>query len=198
MNINSKLWNTIKLDVIRFNNMDKVIDVNTMEMSNRDVFKLLKKYVKRDFHYFRTLLYYRMGGVRLCFWEKIIRHLLYMFYPPQQGFYLWVNDIEPGGIYFHHPFSTVINAEHIGYNCSFRNNTTIGNKYKDGRLVRPYIGNNVTVGANACIIGEVKIGDNVVIGAGSVVTKDVPNNCIVVGNPAHIIKENGIRVNKTL
>ena len=65
MNINSKLWNTIKLDVIRFNNMDKVIDVNTMEMSNRDVFKLLKKYVKRDFHYFRTLLYYRMGGGKI-------------------------------------------------------------------------------------------------------------------------------------
>ena len=41
----------------------------------------------------------------------------------------------------------------------------------------------------------VKIGDEVVVGSGSVVTKDVPSNCIVAGNPAKIIKE-GIKTKK--
>lgn len=45
------------------------------------------------------------------------------------------------------------------------------------------IGNNVRIGSNATIL-PVKIGDNVVIGAGAVVTKDIPNNTVVKGNPA--------------
>ena len=44
------------------------------------------------------------------------------------------------------------------------------------------------VGANVCIIGNVKIGNNVVVGAGSVVTRDVPDNSVVAGNPAKLIK----------
>ena len=43
------------------------------------------------------------------------------------------------------------------------------------------------IGSNATLL-PVTIGENAVVGAGSVVTKDVPNNCIVVGNPAKIIK----------
>lgn len=49
---------------------------------------------------------------------------------------------------------------------------------------------NVTVGANAVIIGNITIGNNVIVGAGSVVVKDVPDNAIVAGNPARIIKFN--------
>jgi len=50
------------------------------------------------------------------------------------------------------------------------------------------IGNNVFIGCNCLILKGVHIGDNSVIGAGSVVTKDVPNNCIAAGNPATIVK----------
>ncbi|MFD2823327.1 DapH/DapD/GlmU-related protein [Lacinutrix iliipiscaria] len=92
-----------------------------------------------------------------------------------------------GGMVCYHPFGTVVNAKTIGKNFQFRNNLTIGNKGNDNTLI-PTIGNNVTVGANAVIIGEITIGDNVVVGAGSVVVKDVPSNCVVVGNPAKIIK----------
>jgi maltose O-acetyltransferase len=45
------------------------------------------------------------------------------------------------------------------------------------------VGNNVRIGSNATIL-PVKIGNNAIIGAGSVVTKDVPENSIVKGNPA--------------
>lgn len=50
------------------------------------------------------------------------------------------------------------------------------------------IGNNVWIGAGAIVLPGVTISDNSIIGAGSVVTKDVPRNCVVAGNPAKIIK----------
>jgi acetyltransferase-like isoleucine patch superfamily enzyme len=50
------------------------------------------------------------------------------------------------------------------------------------------IGNDVWVGANACILGGVTIGDGAIIAAGSVVTKDVPKNTLVAGVPASVIK----------
>lgn len=53
----------------------------------------------------------------------------------------------------------------------------------------------VTVGCGAVIVGDILIGDNVTIGANSVVLKNVPSNCTVVGNPARIVRLNGEKVN---
>ena len=50
------------------------------------------------------------------------------------------------------------------------------------------IGNNVWLGGNVCVLPGVTIGDNAVIGAGSVVTRDVPANCIAAGNPCRVIR----------
>lgn len=52
------------------------------------------------------------------------------------------------------------------------------------------IGKRCFIGANAIIMCGIHIGDSVIVGSGAVVTKDVPSNCIVAGNPARIIKEN--------
>ena len=51
------------------------------------------------------------------------------------------------------------------------------------------IGNNVWIGGNATILDGVTIGNNCVIGAGSVVTKNIPDNSIAVGNQCRVIKE---------
>lgn len=51
------------------------------------------------------------------------------------------------------------------------------------------IGDNVWIGGNTCIMPGVTVGSNVVIGAGSVVTKDLPDNVIAVGNPCKVIRE---------
>lgn len=51
-----------------------------------------------------------------------------------------------------------------------------------------YIGDNVMIGAGACILNNVKIGRNVRIGANAVVTQDVPDDCTVAGVPARIVR----------
>ena len=52
-----------------------------------------------------------------------------------------------------------------------------------------HIGENTWIGANAVIVPGVTIGKNVVIGAGSVVTKDIPDNVVAVGNPCKVLRE---------
>jgi len=91
------------------------------------------------------------------------------------------------GLTLYHGQALVVNFKTIiGDNCVLRNSVTIGHKkLANGSLSAcPRIGNNVDIGANVCIIGDVQIGDNVIIGAGAVVVKDIPANCTVVGNPA--------------
>lgn len=51
------------------------------------------------------------------------------------------------------------------------------------------IGDNVWIGANVIINGEVRIGDNCVIGSGSVITRDIPANSLAFGNPCKVIRE---------
>jgi serine acetyltransferase len=95
-----------------------------------------------------------------------------------------------GGFLLAHPYATIINADSVGENFRIIHCTTIGATAKG----RPTIGNDVILGANVTVIGNINIGNNVTIGAGSVVTKSVPDNCIVVGNPARIVKKNGEKV----
>lgn len=58
-----------------------------------------------------------------------------------------------------------------------------------------HIGKRCFIGANAIIMCGITIGDEVIVGSGAIVTKDVPSNCIVAGNPARILKE-GIKTTK--
>lgn len=96
------------------------------------------------------------------------------------------------GLSLYHGHALVINqGVVIGENCALRNSTTIGHKkLADGSFSAcPRIGNNVDIGANVCIIGDITIGDNVIIGAGTVVTKNIPADSVVVGNPARVLEQ---------
>jgi serine O-acetyltransferase len=98
-----------------------------------------------------------------------------------------------GGFYVAHPFGLVVGADtRLGEHCDLRQNITFGGNYNktadDGRQ-KPWLGDNVSVGAGAVILGPVKVGSNVIIGANAVVIKDVPDNAIVGGVPARVIKE---------
>lgn len=76
----------------------------------------------------------------------------------------------------------------VGRNCSIRPFTVIGNKGDGKNEEVPQIGDDVTIGCNCSIIGNVRIGNKVTIGAGSVVVHHVPDKVVVAGNPAVVIK----------
>ncbi len=98
-----------------------------------------------------------------------------------------------GGLRIAHGFGLVIGGDTIiGKNCDVRQNTTFGGNYNktdpEGHS-KPILGDNISVGAGAVLLGPVRIGSNSIIGANAVVTKDVPENVIVAGVPARVIKE---------
>ncbi len=99
--------------------------------------------------------------------------------------------IGPGLRLFHAHSLVVHEGTIIGARCTLRQSTTIGNKtLADGSESGcPVLGNGVDVGANAVILGPIKIGEGAVIGAGSVVVKDVPAGAVVAGNPARVVRE---------
>lgn len=126
--------------------------------------------------WFRTFFYYRIGPI----WSWLIS-----WWRPGDKSFMIPAHVEIGPAFHQeHAYSTVLNAERIGENFRCIHGVTVGKK--EGK--RPVIGDNVQVFANAIIIGDVRIGNNVTIGAGAVVVKDIPDNAIVVGNPARIIK----------
>ena len=79
----------------------------------------------------------------------------------------------------------------IGDNCTLFHQVTIGEENIQHPGEAPIIGNNVYIGAGAKIIGPIHIGDNVRIGTNTVVTKDIPSNCTVVG-VNRIINSSGV------
>jgi serine O-acetyltransferase len=76
----------------------------------------------------------------------------------------------------------------IGDDCMIGQGMTIGGRSK--HIEVPVIGNNVYMGAGSRVLGPIKIGNNVIIAPNAVVLSDLPDNCIAVGIPARIIKEN--------
>ena len=69
----------------------------------------------------------------------------------------------------------------IGDNCTIYQNVTLGGTGKEHNKRHPTLKDNVIVGAGAKVLGNITIGNNVKIGANSVVLKDVPDDCTVVG-----------------
>lgn len=138
--------------------------------------------------YFRTLFYHRIGQLRASFFS--------WYRPGDKYFTISATTKIEGGFQYAHPYATVISANSIGKNFFCLHLTTLGKgDQKSKELLRPTIGDNVTLGANVMILGDIHIGNNVIVGGGSVITKSVPDNCVVVGNPARIIRKNGEKIN---
>ena len=77
---------------------------------------------------------------------------------------------------------------HIGHNCTMLPGVVFGNKGEESDNHHVVVGDNCYIGLGAKIFGEVRIGNNVTIGDNAVVTKDIPDNAVVGGIPAKLIK----------
>jgi serine O-acetyltransferase len=77
----------------------------------------------------------------------------------------------------------------IGDDVTIYQGVTLGGTGKDVGKRHPTIGNGVTIGAGAKVLGPITIGDYCKVGAGAIVLKDVPPECTVVGNPGRIVKK---------
>lgn len=96
------------------------------------------------------------------------------------------------GFYIGHFGGIVVNAKSvIGRNCNISQGVTLGQANRGKNKGYPTLGDNVYIGPGAKIVGAVTIGNNVAIGANCVVTKDVPDNSVVVGIPGRVISQEG-------
>lgn len=146
------------------------------QLNIRIPLRLQLLYQLHNNRYYRNVFYHRIG--------PIMSALISWYRPGDRYFTLPFSTKIGKSLCYAHPYATILNAESIGDNFSCIHCTTIGKKGNK----RPVIGNNVTLGANVTIIGDVRIGNNVSVGAGAVVVSDVPDNCVVAGVPAKIIK----------
>lgn len=98
------------------------------------------------------------------------------------------------------PNTIISNGSRIGMGCLLYYNSIITHDCTVGDFVelspgatllgKATVGNNSHIGANVTILPKIRVGANVIVGAGSVVTKDLPDNCTAVGVPAQVIKYN--------
>ncbi len=146
-----------------------------------------------------------------CFWACIFHRAAHKFYKMKLYFIARLIsqfsrlvtgiEIHPGakigkGLFIDHGMGVVIGETcEIGDNVLIYQGVTLGGTGKENGKRHPTIGNNVMIGAGTKILGPFKVGDNSKIGAGSVVLKEVPANCTVVGVPARVIKRNTTAIN---
>ena len=92
------------------------------------------------------------------------------------------------GFFINHPYGITVNPNTvIGKNCNIHKGVTIGQENRGKRKGTPTIGNEVWIGTNSVIVGNIKIGNDVLIAPLTYINFDVPDHSIVIGNPGKII-----------
>lgn len=139
---------------------------------------------------------------RTCGYARTHRLLRYTVYPLarlllhrltyRQGISIPIGTRIGSGFYIAHFGGIVVNgASVLGRNCDISQGVTLGQANRGRNLGVPTIGDNVYIGPGAKVVGAVRIGNNVAIGANCVVTRDVPDDAVVVGVPGRIISSAG-------
>lgn len=101
-------------------------------------------------------------------------------------------DIGPGLLIPHYGTIVINRRSKIGKKCIIMHNVTLAAKGRSDDMNVPIIGDAVYVGAGAILLGGVMVGNNSTIGAGTVITKDIKEGSVVVGNPARELKPNKV------
>jgi serine O-acetyltransferase len=109
-------------------------------------------------------------------------------------------EIHPGAeigrrLFIDHGMGTVIGETAIvGDDVTLYQGVTLGGTGKEKGKRHPTVGNKVSIGSGAKLLGNITVGDNCRVGAGSVVLRNVPANSTIVGVPGHIVLRDGKRV----
>lgn len=163
--------------------------IKEIDPAARNVFEIILCYSG-----FQAVVFYRINNF---LWRMHLKFLARFL----SGFAKFITGIEihPGAkigkrLFIDHGMGTVIGETSvIGDDCILFHNVTLGGVGTgNGDIKRhPTLGNNVIVYAGAQVLGNITIGDNSLVGAQSLVNKDVPANCTVVGVPGRIVKKDG-------
>ena len=138
-------------------------------------------------YYLRRASQYKRFSVLGIYFGLIVKKLSYKY-----GFQIPITTEIGKGFYIGHFGTIVVNQNvKIGMNCNIAHSTTIGQANRGKRKGCPIIGDKVWIGTGSVIVGNINIGNNVLIAPNSFVNIDVPNDSLVMGNPAKIVpKEN--------
>ncbi len=134
-------------------------------------------------YFFRKASSFKKYSVQALFFRIFYSRYFYKY-----GFQIELNTKIGAGFYIGH-FGNVVISPHsvIGKNCNISHCVTIGKTNRGEKAGAPMIGNEVWIGTGTVIVGKIKIGNNVLIAPNSFVNFDVPDNSLVIGNPARII-----------
>lgn len=152
---------------------------------------------------FEVLLYQGLWAI----WIHRFAHLLYRWHIPilprlisQIMRFLTMIEIHPGAqigkkVFIDHGCGVVIGETTvIGNNVTIYQGVTLGGTGKGKGKRHPTIGDNVVIGAEAIVLGNITVGEYARVGAAAVITKPVPPHSTVVGNPARIVMQKGQRI----
>lgn len=148
----------------------------------------------KKFQFLKALRYFEFyKNNQNSLWEKIRYGLMkrrFQRIQMQTQLYISPNVFDKGLNIEHLGFVRVDTIATIGENCTILPRVLLGKKNPSVPLRSISIGNNCYLGTGCTILGPCTIGSNVVIAAGAVVIRDIPDNCMVAGNPASIKKTN--------
>ena len=148
---------------------------------------------------FWAIFQYRVANFVSKFKIPVLKHLCQFFCLIwQKGIELLTGVSIPSSASIGHSFyighfgGIIINANVIiGNNCNISQGVTIGVSGLNENRGVPKIGNNVYLGANCVVAGDISVGDNVIVSACSLVTRDVESGSVVMGVPAVKISTKG-------
>jgi len=160
----------------------------------QDLFRVTGEYdlkklrlVKRKNNGFRYLYYWRKlkekPSLLMKFYYQIRLHMEALKYGIEIPLYV---DLGEGALLIHAYAITINSKTKIGKNVVIMKGATLGNIKSGIKAGSPTIGNNVYIGLNAVIVGNISIGDDVLISGNAFVNFDVPPHSVVVGNPGKI------------
>ncbi|MHA7813992.1 MAG: serine O-acetyltransferase [Phycisphaerales bacterium] len=176
----------------------------TGESQDKMSFGKLIKMVREDFRShkrdwtrpgFRAVAIYRFGVWRMSIRSRVLRapfgvvyRCLFRYVRNHYGIELPYSARLGRRVVFEHQSGIVIHGcSVIGDDCIIRQGVTLGVRNEQQLSDAPVLGDRVSIGAGAVLLGKIQVGDDAQIGANAVVLTDVPERAIAVGVPARII-----------